>query len=134
MDLAQLTKLKAKLLTSSEFSSVLTYFMDHFGEKPEFIALGARTRHALVEAVIVQVAKEIFGKDVSPKNLILTRLADEQFIHGGFLLDGCLANVIYFDDVHVGLISVCMGYPSKETKFARFTGMPLSRRPEPSMN
>jgi hypothetical protein len=100
----------------------------------EFMALGDQTRHALVELVIGQVAREIFGRDVSPTGLVLTRISDEQFIHGGFLLDGRLASVFYFDDVHVGLMAVVMGSPENETKFARFTGRQLFQRPEPSLN
>jgi hypothetical protein len=134
MDLTRLTTLKARLLTASQFSDVFSYFMDNFGNNLEFIELGEQTRHALVEAVIGQVGKAIFGHDVNPSGLVLTRIGDEQFIHGGFLLEGCLASVFYFDDVHVGLMAVVMGNPENETKFARFSGRQLFQRPEPSLN
>jgi len=133
MDISQLTKLKAKLVTTTQFSDVFSFFMDHFGNDVEFLSLGDRTRHPLVETVIDQVAKQIFGREVSPLGLTLTRITEEQFLHGGFILDGHMASVFYFDDVHVGLMTVIMGSPINETRFARFTGQVLPEA-EPSLN
>src|SRR5436305_14766339 len=98
MDLSLLETLKEKLASAKRFSDVLDYFLTHFGEKPAFIALGERARVPFLERILAQVGGQIFPGDVIVSNLILTRLAEQQFVHGGFALNGCLANVIYFDD------------------------------------
>src|SRR5438105_2776274 len=44
MDLALLATLKDKLATATNFSEVMVYFFDHFGEEAEFMALGETGR------------------------------------------------------------------------------------------
>src|SRR5207248_8257857 len=99
MDLSLLGTLKEKLASATRFSDVLDYFLTHFGEKPAFIALGECARVPFLESILAQVGKQIFSGDVIVSNLILTRLTEQQFVHGGFVINGCLANVLYFEDV-----------------------------------
>jgi hypothetical protein len=133
MDLSLLATLKEKLVQAGRFADVATYFMDHFGENPEFMALGERTRHELLEAVLGQIGQQLFGGEVTIRGLVLTRLADEQFIHGGALINGCLAMVIFFEDVEVGLATLAPPPPA-ETKFARFSTRQAPPSLRPSLN
>jgi hypothetical protein len=127
MDLTLLATLKDKLVTATEFDDVFRYFLDHFGENPKFIALGERSHDPFLVAVIEQIASQIFGKRVPLDNLLLTRLPDHNFTHGGVILNSHLANVLYFDDIRMGLVAVLMGFPTGEMKYARFSG----QRPRP---
>src|SRR5207249_857407 len=106
----------------------------NFGEKPEFIALGERIRHPFLEATIAQIGGEIFPGDVVVTNLLLTRVPGHDFVHGGCTVNGHLANVIYFEDVALGLLAVCMPPPSAETRLARFSGRRMPRPGGPSVN
>jgi hypothetical protein len=134
MDLNLLDTLKEKLVHARDFSEVWAYFFDHFGEDPEFIACGERARHSFLEAVLTQVGSELFGRKVPVSHLLLTRLPERQFLHGGFSLNGRLANVIYFEDIQVGLIAVVLSMSSGETRLARFSGRPRPVSREPSVN
>lgn len=131
MDLSLLATLKNKLAESKTFSEIVDYFYDHFGKDPAFIALGERIDHSMLESVLLEVGKQYFKGHIVLMNLILTRLAEHQFIHGGFLLNGHLGNVIYFEDIHQGLVTVSVGH---EAKYARFSGSPLPRPKPPSNN
>jgi hypothetical protein len=122
MDLSLLATLKDKLVNATEFSDVWRYFLDHFGEDPKFIALGDRSRDAFLEAVLDQIGMQMFGKPGSVTDLLLSHLPEHHFTHGGVLLDGHLANVLYFDDIRSGMVAVWMATPSGETKYARFSG------------
>src|SRR5262249_52225983 len=51
MDLSLLETLKDKLLHAKQFSKVWEYFLDHFGENPDFVALGERTQDAFLKTV-----------------------------------------------------------------------------------
>jgi hypothetical protein len=133
MDLSLLATLKEKLIEAEKFADVFSYFLDHFGEQREFIALGERTRHDFLENVLSQIGQQIFGRPVEMSGLILTRLADQQFIHGGGLMNGSLATVIFFEDINVGLAAIAV-LDSDETKFARFSARPLVTGIRPSMN
>jgi len=126
MDLALLATLKQKLVNATQFSDVFSYFLDHFGEQPDFMGLGERTTDPFVEAVLLQVGQTLFGKAVDLTGLLLVQLPEHQFLHGAATLGGKLATVIYFEDVHMGLIA--LDWSAKETKFSRFRGQPLPRR------
>ena len=125
MDLALLATLKQELLHSQDFKQIWSYFMDNFGEDPAFIALGERTRHPMLEAIVSQTCGQLFGKPVSLGNLLLTRLPEHHFIHGGFMVQGRLATVFYFEDIQVGLITVVMAFGTGDNRLIRFTGRPL---------
>ncbi len=134
MDLKLLETLKQRLLTAKEFEQVFTYFLDQFGEDPEFIAQGERAHSAFLEAVVAQVGKELFGREVRVTDVLLTRLPEQQFIHGACRLAGRLANVIYFEDIHTGLLVVILSEARGETKLCRFSGRPLHNPQAPSRN
>jgi hypothetical protein len=131
MDLTLLDTLRTKLQTAKQFSEVMTYFLDHFGEVREFIALGKAGPHPFLEAVLAQVGKQLFGPSVTVTHVLLTRLPEHGFVHGTAFLQGQLTTVLYFEHDAVGLIAVAT---PGETKFARFTGIPQPRQPKPSAN
>jgi hypothetical protein len=134
MDLALLATLKDKLVHAQNFTQVMEYFFDHFGEDPAFIALGDRAHDPFLEAVLREVGKQLFGGKVAVTDLLLTRLPEHQFLHGGCALNGKLANFLYFEDIHVGLLAVAMAVPVGEVKMVRFTGRRLPPVGEPSQN
>jgi len=125
MDLARLGVLKDKLIHAKDLSEVINYFLDHFGSSPEFISLGERTGHAFLEAVIAEVGRQLFGRPVAPAEVLLTRLTEKRFIHGGCTVNGCIGTILFFEDVAVGLLALAGPPLMGETKLARFTGKPL---------
>jgi hypothetical protein len=125
MDLSRLATLKEKLLKAKRFEEVTTYFFDHFGDDPAFMGLGEATSDGFLEAVLEQVAAQLFGRRVPVGGLRLLRLPEHGFIHGGFHVEGKLGNLIYFEDVRRGLIAIPWSLSPPETKYARFSGQPL---------
>ena len=134
MDLTLLATLKDKLIYARNFTQVWEYFMDHFGEDPDFIALGDRARHPFLEAILAHVGKGLFGRQVSLADFLLTKLPEHQFLHGGGTLDGRLANVLYFEDIQMGLLAVVVSLDPSETKMVRFSGRPMPANWSPSQN
>jgi hypothetical protein len=129
-----LKTLKKKLMTAGEFLDVLNYFFDHFGENPDFIALGKPTLNAMLEMVIQHTGSQMMGKQVRVSNLMLVRLPEQRFIHGGFMMDGNMGNVFYFEDIQMGLMSVVTSIGSGETKMARLTVQSVPTGGRPSRN
>jgi hypothetical protein len=134
MDLTRLATLKDQLLHAHDFTMVWEYFLDHFGEDPDFIALGERTQHPFLQAVLAHVGRELFQREGSVTHLLLTRLPEHQCVHGGCTLHGKLANVLYFEDIQTGLLAVVLSLAPSETKLVRFTGRPLATHWRPSTN
>ena len=134
MDLSPLATLKDKLLHAKTFADVQTYFLDHFGDQPEFMDLGERHRDPFLEAVFASVAEQLHNRRVPVTNVMLKRLPEHGFVHGSALLGGRLATMLYFEEPRRGLISVIWSVSPPETKFARFFGQLLPRHGRPSAN
>lgn len=84
--------------------------------------------------MLAEIGRQLFSRDGTVSGLLLTRLADEHFIHGGFQMGARLGGVIYFEDAHIGLAAVADTPPSIEAKYARFSGQPVRRQGKPSRN
>jgi hypothetical protein len=134
MDLTKLATLRDTLLHADQFETVWRYFLDHFGEDPAFIALGEKTTDPFLEAVFGEVGRQLLGRPVEVNHVRLIRLPDHGFIHGGAVLGDRLANVLYFEDVRVGMLGVLWSVARGEMKYARFQGQPLRTNREPSAN
>jgi hypothetical protein len=134
MDLARLPELKQKLLHENDLARVWDFFMDHFADRQQFTALGERAHDNFVETVVGQVGLQLYGTGAKVIGLILTRLPEHQFIHGGFLIGGRPGGVICFEDLRAGLVAIPELPPSIEVKYARFSGQPLRRPAKPSRN
>ena len=137
MDLALLATLKDKLVHATNFSDVMVYFFDHFGEDGEFMALGETGRVLFLESVLAEVAKQLF-KDSGLSSLSidfrLVRLPERHFVHGALTMGGRPANLISFEDIHMGLLTVIWTLKPPETKYVRFSGRPMPRNLTPSVN
>jgi hypothetical protein len=135
MDLSLLAILKEKLATATEFQDVLDYFLTNFGEKQEFIALGKQTHHEFLETVIAQIGAQLFKTQaIVISDILLTQIDEAQFIHGACKINGNLANVIYFDDVQLGLVCIYASLPAPMTHLMRFSTRHLPRPGKPSLN
>jgi hypothetical protein len=126
LDLALLATLKEKLVAATNFSEVLDYFLTHFGHNPEFIKLGQGTTDSFLEQIIAQAAGHILKGNALVASLRLMRLPEHHFIHGGGPINACLATVIYFEDITVGLLALASPF-SPNTELARFTGRKMPR-------
>jgi hypothetical protein len=125
MDLSRLENLKEKLATAKDLSEVGNYFFDHFGENSEFLDLGKPGRNEMLESFIAALGRQLCGGKCVITNMLLVQVPNTHFIHGGCFLNGRLANVIYFDDIEVGLLCLVPAQPGGKTMFSRFSGQAL---------
>lgn len=134
MQIKFLAALKDQLVQATEFSEVWKYFLDNFGEDPAFMALGERTSHGLLEALIIQAAKGSFKMTIDSKDILLTLLPEHKFIHGGICRNGKMVNVLYFEEISTGSMMIC-ALGAKNTITSRFMAKPAGPSlPQPSLN
>lgn len=131
VDMARLAILKSQLLEATDFMAVLDYFMTHFGEDPAFMSMGQQTQHPMIEAAVAQTLQSLYGKPLPAGQLLLTSLPQQRFVHGGAFYEGKVVNVLYFEDLQMGLLAVATPFGSSEVKLARFTGIPISLTDNP---
>jgi hypothetical protein len=119
MDLSRLETLKQTLLESRDFMEVWNYFMTHFAEVEGFMDLGENYSSPALEAIVAQLA-QVIGAPTPVSEVMLIRLPGQRFVHGAAMLGHRLANLIYFEDIGVGLVGIVMS-ASGENRVIRFT-------------
>lgn len=134
LDLAQLIVLKDKLINGSDFSEVFRFFLDHFGENPEFHDIGELVpEHPLLLSMIEQIGRTMFKQNkLRLVGLHLARLNEYPFIHGGFFINGKVATILYFEEINKGLMAVSWG--GDEMRYSRFTAQKAVGLSKPSRN
>ena len=118
--LKRLDLLKAKLLTETDFRKIYNYFLDNLGEDSEFREIGKAVKRPVLKRLAAQVGKEITGTG-RITHLILIKVPQYPFLHGPLFVDGCMSQLIFFEDINVGLMALAL--PNMETHLARLTAM-----------
>ncbi len=134
MELSGLLTLREKLLGDKDLSQIYTYFLDHFGENKEFMALGESVREPFLEQIMLQIGAQFWQGSIALAGLFLKEIPEYKFLHGAGHLNGRLSTVIYFEEVKTGLCVVTYSVAPPETRFARFRAARLKPTPEPSEN
>ena len=119
-NIKRLEDLKSRLSREKRLNKVWSFYMDHFADHEEFIAVGHRTSHSLIEKVVPMITKQISGK--TSKDLFLILIPEYQFIHGGFTVEKRIGGVIYFEQTLTGMVALSDILPSSQVHYSRFTG------------
>jgi hypothetical protein len=135
MNLGKLEILKKRMAEATDFTEPFTYFLDHFGDKDEFLEIGKRVSHPKLEQML-NVAAALLLRTPKPRveNCLFIRIPKRWFIHGGCRVNGRVANFIYFEDIQLGLLSVLPETPDGMTLLERFSARDLPPGWVPSKN
>jgi hypothetical protein len=128
LDLQKLEELKEKMQVEEDFGAIWTFFFDHFGENPEFMALGERAdqdMHSYLEPILENICQQATNREVMAAEFILTKAPNTSFYHGPCLTDAGIAVVFYFNDVKMGMVSLSPSLGSGLVHYARFTTIPV---------
>jgi hypothetical protein len=124
---AQLAELKERLMHNPDFVETATYFLDHLGESDAFLKSCHRAKCDKLRAMLgVALQKFLNKQTVSVTQEHLSRARGTPFYHGGFMAEGYIASVIYFDDVAMGLLTLAK---SSQVHAFRLTGHSLGSGP-----
>jgi len=129
LDLQKLEDLKEKMQVEEDFGAIWKFFFDHFGENPEFMALGARadeTMHFFLEPILESICQQVVNHEVMAAQFILTEIPGRNFYHGPCLTDAGIAVVFYFDDLKMGMFSLTPALGSGLIHYGRFSTIPVS--------
>ncbi|MBW4550396.1 MAG: hypothetical protein KME35_04710 [Aphanocapsa sp. GSE-SYN-MK-11-07L] len=122
MNIDRLPELKQKLTNEADLSQIWLFYMDHFADYPEFTDLGQPAQNNYLDAVLDQICQQMFGSAVIITNFFLIYIAEHQFFHGPFQVEGCIGGVIYFEDIKIGLMAVSAESPANDlVKYSRFS-------------
>jgi hypothetical protein len=131
MNLDRLQELKQKLMQETDFSEIWSFYMDEFADRSEFTDIGEPIANSFLEAVIPKICQKMFAREIAVTHLLIISLAEHQFFHAPFLVEGRIGGVIYFADVNMGLLAVSADVPpTDQVKYSRFS-RPFMQTPEP---
>ena len=129
LDLRKLEDLKEKMQVEEDFAAIWKFFFDHFGENPEFMALGEQADEEMrqfLEPILESICKQLVNREVMTAQFILTEFPDQKFYHGPCLTDAGIAVVFYFDDLKMGMFSLTPKLGSGLVHYGRFSTIPAA--------
>ncbi len=106
VNLNKLLILKDKLIKAKDFKEPCDYFLGNFGEDPEFMKMGAQADSAFLRPIVEELGNALLKKRPSEVRLLITEIAEYRFLHGACFIDGRIANLIYFKDIDMGILSL----------------------------
>ncbi len=122
MNIDRLQELKQKLKNEANLSPIWLFYMDHFADHPEFTELGQPAHNDYLDAVLHQICQSMFSSAITITNFFLIYIAEYQFFHGPFQVEGRIGGVIYFEDVKIGLLALSSEFsPNDVVQYSRFS-------------
>jgi hypothetical protein len=101
--------LKQQLISSEDSSEIFDFFFQNFAEDPAFYDRGKISTHDILAKVIQTTGKNFYGENCEISNYRMTKIEEENFIHGTCFLNGHITLLMYFTDLDIGIASVSMG-------------------------
>jgi hypothetical protein len=130
MNIEQLQELKLKLTQEKDLAKIWLFYMDHFVDYPEFTDLGKPSPNSYLEAVLKRTCQQLFGKTVKISDFLSIFIAEYQFFHGAFQVEGRMGGVIFFEDIRFGLMAVSKDLlPNDTVLYSRFSEPTLRSTP-----
>ena len=80
LDLRKLEDLKEKMQVEEDFGAIWKFFFDHFGENPEFMALGAQADEEMrlfLEPILESICKQLVNREVMAAQHDLVKVVGE---------------------------------------------------------
>ena len=122
MNIERLQELKQKLINEKDLSQIWLFYMDHFADHQDFTELGKPTHNDYLDVVLQKTCQQMFGKAITITNLFLIYIAEHQFFHGPFQVEGRIGGVIFFEDIKIGLLAVSAEFPpTNAVNYSRFS-------------
>lgn len=128
MTWSKLLELKEVLQNATDLQEPAILFWEVFASDHSFMAAGKPEAHSRLKDIIEQVATRALGSAQTAERLVLIRLAAYQFWHGSCVLGEKMAQVIYFDDIDCGLLTILRNPLTGETQYTRFSVVKLARQ------
>jgi hypothetical protein len=114
-------RLKELLLTSSDLTEPLDYFLQHVITDPEIVRSSEPAASSLLLNVTVGLVERHCGKELFVLAPFFLHAPAYQLWHGGCHLGDYVAHLLYFDDVKTGLLSIVRPPDTANTDYVRFS-------------
>lgn len=125
MTLRKVLYLKRVLQSAADLKEPSDVFWNDLAPRPEFLTMGKLATDSRLVSIVEGAARKVLGGEPRASMLILIRIARYRFWHGTCDLGGYPAQVIYFDDIDCGLLTVVKNPVIGEILYMRFSALTL---------
>jgi hypothetical protein len=121
-------RLKELLVTSTDLTEPLDYFLQHVITDPEIVRASEPAASSLLLNVTVGLVERHCGEELVVLAPFFLHAPAYQLWHGGCHLGDYVTHLIYFDDVKTGLLSIVRPQDSANADYVRFSVVQRSER------
>jgi hypothetical protein len=124
-------RLKELLVTSSDLTEPLDYFLQHVITDPEIVRLSEPAVSSLLLNVTIGLVERHCGQELVVLAPFFLHAPAYQFWHGGCHLGAYVTHLLYFDDVKTGMLSIVRPQDTGNADYVRFSvvSRPAGRSP-----
>lgn len=124
---ARLQRLKQAMQTERELPRVSDVFWDEVAREPWFVSAGHPAENIRLRIITERVGSHVLGGFHRASSMMLIHIPEHAFWHGCCVLDGKLGQVLYFEDIDLGLLTLAGDVESGTTHFVRFSSLVIER-------
>jgi hypothetical protein len=124
---AKLQLLKQAMQTERELPRISDVFWDEVAREPWFVNAGHPAENTRLRIITERVGSHILGGPYRATSTMLIHISEHAFWHGCCVLAGKLAQVLYFEDIDLGLLTIAGNIDSGTTHFVRFSSLVIER-------
>ncbi|HWN70737.1 MAG TPA: hypothetical protein VNM90_24015 [Haliangium sp.] len=122
---ARFQRLKQALQVERDLLKISDVFWEDVAQEPWFAGAGHPAENARLRAITEHVGCHVLGEGYHASSTMLIHIPEHAFWHGCCALEGHLGQVLYFEDIDLGLLSVAGEIGSGRTHFVRFSSLKL---------
>jgi hypothetical protein len=122
-------ELKRRFVLATDYSEFHNYYMSEFFEKDSFRALGKQVTGPGAEQLVrscCEVYKEGPVTEVGMVAANLREIREYRLVAGTISMFGKMGTVLYFADIHQGMLAVIEDWASGDTALMRFHMEPVA--------
>jgi hypothetical protein len=122
---AKLHRLKQAIQDEPDLARISDLFWEEVAREPWFSEAGRPAENPRLRTLTERVASHVLGCSLRATSSMLIRVAEHGFWHGCCVLEGILGQVLYFEDIDRGLLTIAGPIGSGTTHFVRFSNAVL---------
>jgi hypothetical protein len=122
---AKLQRLKQAIQAESELPKISDVFWDEVAREPWFAGAGHPAENPRLRMITERVGWHVLGEAHRATSTMLIHVSEHAFWHGCCVLDGKLGQVLYFEDIDRGLLTIAGDIGSGKTHFVRFSNVEI---------
>ena len=141
MEKRKFLRLKHILQTATNLSKPSAFFWEKLAKDSRFMAAGRIATNPRLQAIMERAATHVLGSEQAAEMLLLLFIPAHKFWHGSCAFGNMLGQLIYFQDIDQGLLTILDTSRDSMTHYVRISvlevdgmvgAVPVNPRNKPS--